>query len=74
VASARTEILDRFGDSPSLRKHADANLQRIYREAVELALVETNLAGHAANPDVSEESPYTIETLLEGDLNALWPS
>jgi len=73
VASARTEILDHFGDSPSLRKHADANPQRIYREAVELALVETNLGGHAANPDIPEECPYTLENLLEGDLNALWP-
>ena len=74
VASARIEILDHFGDSPSLRKHAAANLQRIYREAVELALVETNLAGQAANPDIPEECPYTLETLLEGDLNALWPN
>jgi hypothetical protein len=73
VASARTEILDHFGDSPSLRKHAENNLQRIYREAVELALVETNLAGHASNPDIPEECPYSLETLLEGDLNALWP-
>ena len=73
VANARIEILDHFGDSPSLRKHAEANLQRIYREAVELALVETNPAGHAANPDIPEECPYTLETLLEGDLNALWP-
>ena len=74
VASARTEILDHFADSPSLRKHAEVSLQRIYREAVELALVETNLAGHDANPDIPEECPYTIETLLEGDLNALWSS
>lgn len=72
VAGARAEILDHFGDSPSLRKHAEANLQRIYREAVELALVETNLAGHA-DPDLPEECPYTLENLLEDDLNALWP-
>jgi hypothetical protein len=72
VASARTEILDHFADSPSLRKHAETNLQRIYREAVELALVETNLDGHAANPDIPEECPYTLEALFEGDLNALW--
>jgi len=73
VASARTEILDHFGDSPSLRKHAESNLRRIYREAVELALVETNLAGPTANPDIPEECPYTLEALLDGDLNALWP-
>jgi hypothetical protein len=73
VAGARTEILDRFGDSPSLRKHAEINLQRIYREAVELALVETNLAERAANPDIPEECPYTLQSLLEGDFNELRP-
>jgi hypothetical protein len=72
VARARTEILDHFGDSPSLGNHAEVNLQRIYREGVELALVETNLAGHAANPDIPEECPYTVEALLESDLNELW--
>jgi hypothetical protein len=59
VASARTEILDHFGDSPSLRKHTEINLQRIHREAVELALVETNVAAHEANPHIPEECPYT---------------
>ena len=73
VANARIEILDHFGDSPSLRKHAESNLQRIYREAVELALVETNLDGRVANPDIPEECPYTLDALLEGDLNTLWP-
>jgi hypothetical protein len=73
VASARTEILDHFGDSPSLRKHAEDSLQRIYREAVELALVETNLAGHAQNPDIPEECPYSLEALLERDVNELRP-
>ncbi len=72
VASARTEILDRFGDSPSLRKQAGINLQRMDREAVELALIETNLTWPGANPDIPEECPYTLESLLEGDLNALW--
>jgi hypothetical protein len=40
---------------------------------VELALVETNLAGHAVDPDIPEECPYTLKNLLEDDLNALWP-
>jgi hypothetical protein len=48
-------------------------LQRIYREPVELALVETNLAGPGANPDIPKECPCTLESLLDGDLNALWP-
>jgi hypothetical protein len=40
---------------------------------VELALVETNLAGPGANPDIPKECPCTLESLLDGDLNALWP-
>jgi hypothetical protein len=72
VASARIQILDHFGDSPSLRKHAEDNLQRIYGETVELALAETNLAGATANPDIPKECPYTLDALLDGDLNELW--
>jgi hypothetical protein len=73
VAGARTEILAHFGDSPILRRRSEANPQRVYREAMELALVETKLAGGVANPDIPEECPYALETQLEGDLNALWP-
>jgi hypothetical protein len=72
VASARIEILDHSGDSPSLRKHAEDSLQRIYREAVELALAETNLAGSAANADIPKECPYALDALLEGDFDELW--
>ncbi len=73
VASARIQILDHFGDSPSLRKHAEDNLQRIYGETVELALAETNSWRELpANPDIPKECPYTLDALLDGDLNELW--
>jgi hypothetical protein len=65
IAGARTEILDHFANSPSLRKHAQINLQRVYREAVELA--------DAADPDIPEDCPYTLHALVDGNLNALWP-
>src|SRR5712691_9293679 len=43
------------GDSPSLRRHAEANLQRIYREAVEIALAETDLTGRVADLAVPQD-------------------
>jgi hypothetical protein len=68
VASARIEILDRITDSPSLRRHAETSLPRLYREAVELALAETNLAAHAKELDIPAKCPYTLDELLQGDL------
>ena len=72
VASARTEILDLIGDSPSLRRHAAESLQRIYREAVELALIETNMTDQAKELDIPKDCPYSLGKLLEGSLDALW--
>jgi len=73
VASARTALLDLMEDSPSLRRVAEENLQRIYREAVELALIETDLTGSAKELNVPRNCPYNLAALLEGDLDALWP-
>jgi len=72
VASARAEILDHIDDSPSPRRHAEAALQRIYREAVEIALAETNLTERAADLALPRDCPYTLINLIDGDLDALW--
>jgi hypothetical protein len=72
VASARAEILDHIQDSPSLRRHAEANLQRIYREAVGIALAETNLTEDTAGLALPRDCSYTLDDLIEGDLNGLW--
>jgi len=71
IVSARIEILDHITDSPTLRRHAETNLPRIYREAVELALAETNLAARAKELDIPVKCPYTLDDLLEGDLENL---
>ena len=61
----------RLESSPSLRRHLDENLQKIYRAAVRDALEETNLTAHARDFDIPKECPYTLDELLEGDVNAL---
>ena len=68
IVSARIEILDHISDSPSLRRHAETSLQRIYREAVELALAQTNLTARAKELNIPAKCPYTLDELLEGDL------
>ena len=73
IVNARIEILDHTADSPSLRRHAETNLQRIYREAIELALAETNLASRAKELDIPAKCPYTLDELLEGELGNLGP-
>ncbi len=69
VLNAQTEIADRIVDSPSLRRLAETDLQRVYRQAVKLALLETGIAGK----NLPEQCPYPIDDLIEGDLNSLWP-
>ena len=73
IVNARIEILDHIADSPSLRRHAETDLQRIYREAIELAFAETNLAARAKELDIPAKCPYTLGELLEGDLGNLGP-
>jgi hypothetical protein len=62
IASARQAIRDRIKSSPSLGPYLQQNLQDIYQEAVELALIETGLE-HAAVP---EECPWNLDALLPG--------
>ena len=72
IAGARAEIEDAIEDSPSLRRHLEETLERTYRRAVKQALDETNLAAKAAELAIPETCPYTLDELLEGDLNSLW--
>jgi hypothetical protein len=71
VIDARREILYKVEDSPRLRRHLGENLQKIYGAAVRDALEETNLTGHARDFDIPKECPYTLDELLDGDVNAL---
>ena len=61
IASARNALRDKLVVSPSLRPYLRNSLQQIYRESIELALIETGLE-HAAVPD---ECPWDLDTLLE---------
>jgi len=72
IVNARQEIDVRTESSPSLRRHLEDVLQKVYRRAVKDALDETDLAARAAEFRIPDTCPYTLSELLEGDLTALW--
>jgi hypothetical protein len=61
IESARQAIRQRIKSSPSLRPYLQQNLQEIYREAIKLALIETEME-FAAVPD---ECPWDLGALLD---------
>jgi Domain of unknown function DUF29 len=67
IADGRGEIEFRFDDSPSLRRYAEENLQKIYRRAVRDALMETGLTEQSASLDLPADCPYTLEDLVESE-------
>jgi len=68
IVDARVEIDSMIGNSPSLRRYAEENLQRIYAKAVKDALIETRLIERAGELSIPVQCPYTLDDLLEGDL------
>ncbi len=73
IVGGRLEIDIKLEDSPSLRRHLAENLQKIYRRAVRDALQESNLTERARELNIPKDCPYTLQELLDGDLNALRP-
>jgi hypothetical protein len=73
IVSARDEIEDLVERSPSLRRHLEENLESTYRRAVKSALDETNLKSPTKTFAIPEKCPATLDELLQGDLDALWP-
>jgi len=65
IADARQTLLDHIEASPSLRKYLRDNLQRFYRDAVELALIETEQT--AAADSVPKKCPWPLDALLNGE-------
>src|ERR1035438_8668610 len=63
ITSSRQAIRRLIQSSPSLRPYIQQNLQEIYQDALELALIETGLE-HAAVP---AECPWDLDTLLHGE-------
>ena len=60
ISGALLKIQGHLEDSPSLRPYLEQNLQRFYRDAVKLAVVETGLE-HA---EIPEKCPWTLAALL----------
>ena len=60
IAGAMVEIQSLLEDSASLRPYLAQNLQRFYRQAGKLAVIETGLE-HA---EIPEKCPWTLESLL----------
>jgi Domain of unknown function DUF29 len=71
IVNAQQEIDLLLEDSPSLRRHLEGSLQKIYRKAVKDALRETDLTTRAKEFSLPEKCPCSLADLLEGDLDAL---
>ena len=74
VVEGQEEIAFDLEASPSLRRDLQENLQKIYRRAVRAALRETGLTKRARELDIPEECPYTLDALLDGELEDLFPT
>ena len=68
IAEGRAEVEFKLEDSPSLRRYAEQNLERIWRKAVKNALFETGHAGREKDLDIPANCPYTLDDILDGDL------
>jgi hypothetical protein len=62
IASSRQSIQRLIKISPSLQPYIQQILQETYKQALEIALIETGLE-HAAVP---EQCPWDLDTLLQG--------
>jgi hypothetical protein len=71
IISARTEIDLHFEDSPSLRLHLLNTLERTWQRAVKDALAETALGPRAKELALPKACPWTLDELLEGDLDQI---
>lgn len=71
IAGARAEIEDLMERSPSLRRHLEGSLEKVYGRAIKQALDETNLKSKAKELDIPAKCPYTLDELLEGEIDAL---
>lgn len=60
IAEARQSIQDDIEESPSLRRHLEDNLQKLYVRAIEEALIETRLT-YSPFPKLC---PWTLDDLL----------
>jgi hypothetical protein len=73
IVGARQEILLRLEDSPSLRRHLLDTLQATWQMAIKDALAETGLEARAFEFELPKTCPCSLDQLMEGDLEGLWP-
>jgi hypothetical protein len=71
IVRARREILDELSFSPSLRCRLSDEVHRVYREALEDALEETNLTARRADLGIPGDCPFTLAQLLDNPLDTL---
>jgi hypothetical protein len=63
IADAQSEIFHLTDDSPSLFRHLNESLNRVYSLAVRQALLETGLK----DTELWSACPWTLDELLQGD-------
>jgi Domain of unknown function DUF29 len=63
ISTHRQTLLDIFGQSPSLKRHAREELAQTYDEALRRAMDETGLARECFPP----ECPYTFDQVMDFD-------
>jgi Domain of unknown function DUF29 len=68
IAGGQASIALKLDDSPSLRRHAQDRLQKIYERAVKGSLFETGLTEKRRELNLPEQCPYSLDDLLEGSL------
>ena len=61
INEARQALVDDIEESPSLRRHLEENLQKLYERAAEAAVIETRI-DYCAMP---RQCPWTLDSLLE---------
>ncbi len=71
IDNAQGAIDFQIEDSPSLRRYAEENLEKVYRLAVRDALRETRLKSHDKALGIPEKCPWSIDQLLEADPDTL---
>lgn len=60
IHEARQAVVDDIEEAPSLRRHLEQNLQKLYTRAVEEAAIETRLD----SSPMPKECPWDLDALL----------
>ena len=73
IVGAHQQIQLRLEDSPSLRRHLSETVQATWQMAIKAALAETGLTARTIGFDLPKTCPCSLDQLLDGDLEELWP-